>query len=104
MNTPNQQPVLSSEKPSAVFEDFPPLPIGWGIAKYCESPVAVCPEGLVHYCIDGVWMLYVPWFRGAAQLPVLKNKDGEDVMGAIDNANTITTPGGRVVTSRNWYH
>lgn len=74
------------------------------MGRYGESPVALCPEGFVHYAIDGQWLLYVPWFQGPRNLPVLKLESQESVVAAIQDDNTIITPRGRRVGPREWYH
>jgi hypothetical protein len=84
----------------------PRLPHGWtreSLSRDDAQTAAADREGLIHVNIDGAWMLYVPWFRGDHHA-VLRHRDGSEVVAKINESNTITTPGGRKVGSRKWYH
>lgn len=91
---------------------WPALPKGWtreSLSRDDAKTAAADKEGLLHVNIDGAWALYVPWFRDwyegkPANLAVLKHREGYEVVAEIDNNNTITTPAGRKVAARKWYH
>ena len=92
----------------------PRLPRGWtreSLSRHDDVKNAAADrEGLLHVNIDGAWALYVPWFRESTRgldredLAVLRHRDGSEVVAKIDDANTITTPAGRKVGARKWYH
>jgi hypothetical protein len=106
-------PVRATLAPPPSMPPAPRLPAGWERVRLSkddpEPRAAADTEGLVHVNIDGHWMLYVPWFRDyhegkPVSIAVLKHRDGHEVEAKIDAKNTITTPAGRKVGSRKWYH
>ena len=92
----------------------PRLPAGWTRESLnrddANKNAAADREGLLWVNIDGKWMLYVPWFRSSRpslareDLAVLRHRDGHEVTAKINDASTITTPAGRKIGARKWYH